>query len=561
MNDDLETTSDTAIQTNSDRKVSKDSQLNGNQLGIKMLNVLERMGDDMETLADTMTNMFRKQDEMSANTMQLLQQQSRTIEDVNNTFMQNRKTINSDLRSTGTSTSGYTDDDFLGNYPCPKYGLYDVNDEHLDHNLCEDKPVDSFLIGQGNSPRPYSLNQDRRSSLDSQLGRGNSSRPPPPKQDIKQTSDLQLGRGNSPRPTPFNPDRNPTSDLQLGRGNSPRPHPFNQDNWECGRENSPRSTVISNTPLSSTPRETTTHPHFRPLLSTIHRWESSSTPMSTSIIHESTRNIQPSFSSENAAIHSSNNTQQIRQKVSKNDVPHQNLPTFDGKDDYKGFIIPFNRAARQHNEKNDEFAEKVRRLVSRAFPTSSIELQEELAAEHCLKGHKNPKIAYEALNRQPKTVSSALDIVVQIQHNYHATLGRDVHYNTKQRARRVTRKDEEENSNDQYEGMESVRQLVHSFRKPDNQTLQNEIKALRDIVEKNMLNDSKLATLTAQSTGCYFCGDKSHFKRDCPKRSRCPSPKRRQNTGADCERRSVYQIGRGKIYSFQFKSMAIRSML
>lgn len=216
---------------------------------------------------------------------------------------------------------------------------------------------------------------------------------------------------------------------------------------------------------------------------------------------------------------------------------------------------------RQHNEKNEEFAEEVRRLVSRAYPTSSIELQEELAAEHFLKGHKNAKIAYEALNHQPKTVSSALDIVVQLQHNYHATLGRDVDYNTKQRTRRVTWKDEEENSTDQYEGMDSVRQLVNSFRKPDNQTLQNEIKALRDLLERAMLHDSKPATLTAQSTGCYFCGDKSHFKRDCPKRSRSPSPMRRQDTGADCERRYIIKLAEDKIYSFQFKSMAIRSML
>ena len=104
-------------------------------------------------------------------------------------------------------------------------------------------------------------------------------------------------------------------------------------------------------------------------------------------------------------------------------------------------------------------------------------------------------------------------------------------------------------------------QLVNSFRKPDNQTLQNEIKALRDLLERAMLHDSKPATLTAQSTGCYFCGDKSHFKRDCPKRSRSPSPMRRQDTGADCERRYIIKLAEDKIYSFQFKSMAIRSML
>ncbi|CAC5388411.1 unnamed protein product [Mytilus coruscus] len=61
-----------------------------------------------------------------------------------------------------------------------------------------------------------------------------------------------------------------------------------------------------------------------------------------------------------------------------------------------------------------------------------------------------------------------------------------------------------------------------------------------------MLKDSKPAALTTQSMGCFFCGNKSHFKRDCPKRSRFPSLVRRQETGAGCERRHVYKIGRGQ---------------
>ncbi|CAC5383975.1 unnamed protein product [Mytilus coruscus] len=259
MNEDRGIEFNTTIETCSDRKVGEDSQSNGDW----------------------------KQDEMSANTMQLLHQQSRTLEELNNTFLQNRGTLKSDLRSTGTSTSGYTDDDFLGSFPCPKYGLRDAHDEHRDPNLCENKPFDSFQI--------------------------------------------------------------------------------------------------------------------------------------------------------------------------------------------------------EHTQQ-------------------SIELQEELAAEHFLIGHTNLKLAYEALNRQPKTVSSALDIVVQLQHNYHATLGRDVDYNTKQRSRRVTWKyenDEEENSNDQLP-------LQHNQ---------------RDVI---------------------FVAIKNHFKRDCPKRSRSPSPIRRSETGDDRERRPVYKIGRGQ---------------
>lgn len=44
---------------------------------------------------------------------------------------------------------------------------------------------------------------------------------------------------------------------------------------------------------------------------------------------------------------------------------------------------------RQKGESDDEFAETVRRLVSQAFPSVSIELQEEIAAESFLKGYKN----------------------------------------------------------------------------------------------------------------------------------------------------------------------------
>ena len=41
------------------------------------------MDNDKGTLADIMTNMFRKQDVVSANTIQLVYQQSRTLEELN----------------------------------------------------------------------------------------------------------------------------------------------------------------------------------------------------------------------------------------------------------------------------------------------------------------------------------------------------------------------------------------------------------------------------------------------------------------------------------------------
>ncbi|CAG2194371.1 unnamed protein product [Mytilus edulis] len=45
------------------------------------------------------------------------------------------------------------------------------NDEHLDPKLCENKPVDSFQIGQGNSHRQSLFDQDSKPTSDLQFGR------------------------------------------------------------------------------------------------------------------------------------------------------------------------------------------------------------------------------------------------------------------------------------------------------------------------------------------------------------------------------------------------------
>ena len=93
--------------------------------------------------------------------------------------------------------------------------------------------------------------------------------------------------------------------------------------------------------------------------------------------------------------------------------------------------------------------------------------------------------------------------------------------------------------------MDSVRQLVNSFRKPDNQTLQNEIKALRDLLEK-AFEGFKTSYLDSTVNGMLFLWRKKPFQTWLSKKITIPRPIGRQCTGADCERRSVYQIGRGK---------------
>ena len=295
-----------------------------------------------------------------------------------------------------------------------------------------------------------------------------------------------------------------------------------------------------------------------------------------------------------------------RTQIGRNDLPRQKLPTFDGSNDWDGFIIPFNRAAkrlmwepdekldrfieclrgqaskfmaslspsiqenfdlltkymenrfsrkeppntarkklsaiRQKSESNEEFAEEVRRLVGRAYPSVTIELQEELAAEAFLNGYKNARTGYEAMNRHPKTVSDALDTIAQLEHNFRATIGRDKEYEylSRQRSRRISWQDQETNDDECWEP-DSVRFISRQPRnRVDIKGLQGDIRALKDTLERALRVEEKPERTTSPE-GCFQCGDKSHFKRDCPKRSRSPSPMQKEDT-----EKKVFKIGQNE---------------
>ena len=75
----------------------------------------------------------------------------------------------------------------------------------------------------------------------------------------------------------------------------------------------------------------------------------------------------------NTSTQANSSNQLTRPKMMKNDVPRQKLPTFDGKDNYDGFIIPFNRAARRNDwtdeEKLDRYIESLRGPASKCLST------------------------------------------------------------------------------------------------------------------------------------------------------------------------------------------------
>lgn len=101
---------------------------------------------------------------------------------------------------------------------------------------------------------------------------------------------------------------------------------------------------------------------------------------------------------------------------------------------------------RQRGESNDEFGEEVRRLVTQAYPGTDLEMQDQLAAKAFLRVYRNSRIAFDVLNKAPKTLNAAIEMVTCQEHNYRATVGRDYDQLKKERARRVTWIDESDDN-------------------------------------------------------------------------------------------------------------------
>ena len=83
----------------------------------------------------------------------------------------------------------------------------------------------------------------------------------------------------------------------------------------------------------------------------------------------------------------------------------------------------------------------------------------------------------------------------------------------------------------------------------DNQSLQSEMRALWNLLERKLLKEST-PTTTGTKDGCLLCGNKTHFKRECPKRSRSPNPSRRSQGSRDYGRDPLIRLAKDKGCSF-----------
>lgn len=221
------------------------------------------------------------------------------------------------------------------------------------------------------------------------------------------------------------------------------------------------------------------------------------------------------------------------------DGPKAKLDTYDGKDDWDSFIIPFERRAviyrwsavervdklheclrgaavrylcslpehiredyfllkeqlafrfgqkeppttarrrlgelRQSKETVSEFAEEVHRLVILAYPGVDIELREQIAADAFLKGLRNQKVAYEVMNRDPVSLDEAQRLVSSYEHNFKATLGRD--FDQRGRTRRVSWADLDMDSDEEPQALQSRRVQSQGY------VTQHQLQALMDKVD------------------------------------------------------------------------------
>ncbi|KAK6172537.1 hypothetical protein SNE40_016172 [Patella caerulea] len=371
-----------------------------------------------------------------------------------------------------------------------------------------------------------------------------------------------------------------------------------------------RGSNSSTQQISSTPRAGHRAPPLQPVLNTIRHWEYNHPlpPQENWTLPHEDAQIQRAPST-----HMANANHSYR-----SDVPRQKLPTFDGTGDWDSFMLPFNRAAirnnwddvekldrliecirgqaarfqaslpsqiqrdfatlisymekrfnrkeppttarkrladlRQKHESNEEFSEEVRRLVTLAYKDVNLVLQDELAAEAFLKGYRNPRVAYEALNRNPRTIAEALDIVTQLEHNYRATLGRDA--DVARKSRRVSWNDMGMDASLDEASDDGVRQVAHVANPAaspvygEGHCLEEDMKVIRAMLEKlrghpdpmglglastqssrphspkpSTPTEGQKTKLSPTTSECFTCREKGHFQRDCPRRiSRSPSP-------------------------------------
>ena len=185
----------------------------------------------------------------------------------------------------------------------------------------------------------------------------------------------------------------------------------------------------------------------------------------------------------------------------------------------------------------EEFAGEVMHLVTITVPGVPLATQEEFAAEAFLRVYRSPNVGYHCINREPKTLAEAQELVDAYEHNYRATVGQAEQ--TKGRARRVCFADEHHNSSDEEDSTARQIRTPRGTHIGDAlQTILGQLQQLRE-QQQGVASNGQGRARTHNPVGafrtnclpspggacysptrpmkeCFACVEAGHFKKKCP---------------------------------------------
>ena len=170
---------------------------------------------------------------------------------------------------------------------------------------------------------------------------------------------------------------------------------------------------------------------------------------------------------------------------------------------------------KQTKETYAEYASRVRKLVSRAYPgITGSDLLEDMTIEYLLSGLPDTSLMYDVLSKRPASVEAALDLI-------------QWHESCRSIQRRRTGIRQVSASAAEEAGDLSLRRVGgKSFITEDrlNQFGRELVQQLRSELPSGKRGTHQGAGKWKESVECYRCHKKGHFARECPEKQKTTAP-------------------------------------
>ena len=155
-------------------------------------------------------------------------------------------------------------------------------------------------------------------------------------------------------------------------------------------------------------------------------------------------------------------------------------------------------------EKLEEFAERAQRVASDAWADLSEDLADTVAVEAFLTGVTDKEAAFYAMEKEPETMDSALELVKRAIHNQRVLYGPKSRPINKVRTIQFAESPKPEKS------QESSQQEISKLRK-EMKTQEEKMDRILEILKRNALTSPRRNA----NVKCYRCGKDGHFANSC----------------------------------------------